>query len=238
MTLTRSVALAASALALATYGYLIGSSIVRTAVVETDGGKAIASLSVTTEAADKATLRRTSTYTDNAGKELLTESMRWNNTTALLDRFESADKRTGKVETYVRSGNSYVVSYRKNSSSQTEKETFEAEKNTMPAPMLPIYLASQAEALAAGKEVEFRLLVAERMDTYGFDAEKTAEETISGVKTMKITVTASSFLIRQLAGKLSFNIEKAPPHRLMRFTGRLPLTDADGSAQMGSITYK
>lgn len=215
----------------------MGSSSARVGVLQLEGGKEIGTLSMVDEP-EKSTLRRTMVFTDRGGKQLCSEYLVWNPGSLLLDKFESVDKRTGKVESYVRTGSSYVATYRKNSSSKTEKETFESEKNMMPAPMVSIFLASRIEDLSAGKEVEFRLLVAERMDTYGFQAEKTAEETVSGVKTIKVTVTASSFLIHQLAGKLSFSIEKAPPHRLMKFTGRLPLTDDDGSAQMGSITYK
>jgi hypothetical protein len=110
--------------------------------------------------------------------------------------------------------------YSKGPAAPTKKRSEPLREPILIADMVGPFLASHWEALAHGEKITCRYIVIPRRETVGFTFSKTAESAWQGQPVLIIRMGASSPLVAALIDPLVFTIEKAPPHRVLQYSGR------------------
>jgi hypothetical protein len=86
--------------------------------------------------------------------------------------------------------------------------------------MVGPFLASHWAALQRGEKVKCRYIVVPRAETVGFTFSKDSEAAGSDQDVLIVKMEATSPFLSPLVDPLFFTIEKAPPHRVLRYAGR------------------
>jgi len=86
--------------------------------------------------------------------------------------------------------------------------------------MVGPFLASHWAQLLRGEKVPCRYVVVPRKETVGFSFTKDSESTWRGHDVLIVKMQPTSLLISVLVDPLYFTIQKAPPHRVLRYIGR------------------
>jgi hypothetical protein len=86
--------------------------------------------------------------------------------------------------------------------------------------MIPAFIVSHWNALAAGTPAKFRYLVLSRVETVGFRLIKESETTRQGKAVLRLKMEPTSIIIAQLVDPLYFIVEKDAPHRIFQYLGR------------------
>jgi hypothetical protein len=82
-----------------------------------------------------------------------------------------------------------------------------------------MFLASHWDSLVRGEKVGCRYIVLGRRETVGFTFRKESETQWRGRDVIVLKMEPTSFLIAALVDPLHFLVEKAPPHRVLQYTG-------------------
>jgi hypothetical protein len=93
-------------------------------------------------------------------------------------------------------------------------------ENTLNSDMIATFLASHWDKLVRGEKVKSRYIVVPRTETVGFTFAKERETAGQDQNVMIVKMEATSLILAALVDPLFFTLEKAPPHRVLRYTGR------------------
>ncbi len=149
------------------------------------------------------------------------------------------DFRTGRQEFIEQQGQQYRLRSKKNAREDMEEGTIEEDEDEplLSSYMIGEFIVQNLARLRANEELEFELAVPSRLEQIGFDLELTGEKDCAGEACYEITMSASSWIIRQLVDPIMFYFQKAAPHRLLQYKGRLSPTDDNGDDLDGAIIY-
>ncbi len=117
--------------------------------------------------------------------------------------------------------------YKKQDKIKNNEEAIE--KNTITRDQLVSHVQLNWEKLIKGEKIKSRFIVPDRAETIGFGLTEDGEEEINGVKTVRIAMKPTSFIIAMIAKVVYFNFEKEGQHRLLRVIGRTPVLRKDGN---------
>lgn len=110
---------------------------------------------------------------------------------------------------------------------KTDREPLQPK--TLVGDMIPYFLVAHWNELSRGESVNFRLIVESRLETVGFKFVKEADVNWNGKPAIRLRMEASNFVIAQLVDPLFFTVEKAEPHRVFEYVGRVTPKLRDGS---------
>jgi len=115
-----------------------------------------------------------------------------------------------------------LFEYLNNDSSKSQpKVDIEPLRNdTLVNDMVGPFLAQHWDELIRGKEVKCRYIVVPRRETVGFTFKKDSEPHTDTRAILLIKMEATSPIIAALIDPLVFTVEKAPPHRVLEYSGR------------------
>jgi hypothetical protein len=99
-------------------------------------------------------------------------------------------------------------------------ESERTDMETLVDDMIPAFIVSHWNALAAGTPAKFRYLVLSRVETVGFRLIKESETTRQGKAVLRLKMEPTSIIIAQLVDPLYFIVEKDAPHRIFQYLGR------------------
>jgi hypothetical protein len=99
-------------------------------------------------------------------------------------------------------------------------ESERPDMETLVDDMIPAFIVSHWDALAAGAAAKFRYIVLSRAETVGFRLVKESESTRQGKPVLRIKMEPTSIIIAQLVDPLYFIVEKDAPHRILQYLGR------------------
>lgn len=159
------------------------------------------------------------TYTTPDGKTVVHEDILY--VDGKLKKLELKQNQVGESGTVEIKGDKIHFEYvDSDKDKDTDEETYEA--NTLIADQVMTYLHKNWATIEKGDDVSIRYAVPDRKETVGFKYFKSGEEKVEGVDCVKVTMKPSSFVIAALVKPLTFYIEKAEKHRLVRLDGRTP----------------
>lgn len=173
-------------------------------------------------------------YKDLNGKSLVDEFMVTENNKLIRYTYEQhqvgesgrIDLKDGKVFYRFRSG-------------EKEKEDSESITPYMIVPeMVPAILNERWPEIDSGGTVKVRLLLVERLDSFGFKFFKAGERELAGRTVVDITMKPSSFIIAALAPSIRITVEKAAPHSIVETDGRLPIRVPEKDPPLSRRDYK
>ncbi len=105
---------------------------------------------------------------------------------------------------------------------KTKKEEEKLKDNFVVTPTVIPYLQKNWEQIKAGKDVDIRLGVVDRLETVGFRFKKDREDTFDGKKVLLVRLEPSTWAIRQIVDPLTFTMSE-DGSRLLQLVGRTPL---------------
>jgi len=102
------------------------------------------------------------------------------------------------------------------------KTSTEALRNdTLTSDMVATFLVDHWGELAKGEKVKCRYIVVPRRETVGFTFTRESETTAQGRAVLSIKMEATSPIIAALVDPLYFTVEKAGPHHILQYVGRV-----------------
>lgn len=115
-----------------------------------------------------------------------------------------------------------VFTYRRNAAAQSTAATRKEPlvPDTLVSDMLGFFFASHWEALQQGRKVTCRYVVVPRRETIGFSFKTESESKFKDRQAIVVKMQPSSLVFSVLVDPLYFTVEKAPPHRVLQYTGR------------------
>ncbi len=161
-------------------------------------------------------------YRDKEGKNLVEEKSRLggeNGETLLhyeykqlqVDESGEAAIKDGKV----------IYKFRTSAGEKEDSEDFTPD---MIVPdMVPSQIRAHWDALMKDETVKVRLLLPEKLDSFGFKFFKDAETKRGNADVVDFVLKPSSFIIAALAPSIRISMAKAAPHELVETSGRLPV---------------
>ncbi len=144
----------------------------------------------------------------------------------LLDELQTGARGSAVVES---SGGEPTINF--NFSEGTTKKSGSEKflNEILTSDMVVPYIVAHWDAVLAGETVKCRLVSVSRAETVGFKFFKESETTWHGKPVIVVKMQPSSIIIARLVAPLHFIVEKAPPHRLLQYTGRTtPSIQKDG----------
>ena len=111
-------------------------------------------------------------------------------------------------------------SYTKEPGAKTKVATENLAENILNSDMIATFLASHWNKLVLGEKLKTRYLVVPRTETVGFTFVKEPETPGQDQKVIIVKMEATSPILAALVDPLFFTLEKAPPHRVLRYAGR------------------
>ena len=111
-------------------------------------------------------------------------------------------------------------SYTKEPGAKPKVRTENLAENTLNSDMIATFLASNWNKLVLGESLKARYLVVPRTETVGFTFFKAPETPGQDQKVIIVRMEATSPILAALVDPLFFTLEKAPPHRVLRYAGR------------------
>jgi hypothetical protein len=94
-------------------------------------------------------------------------------------------------------------------------------ENTLAADMVGPFLKAHWDKLEQGAKLRCRYLVIPRQETVGFTFVKDAETTWRGQPVVLVRMQATSPFVGAIIAPLIFTLQKAPPHRVLQYVGRI-----------------
>jgi hypothetical protein len=178
------------------------------------------------------TVQRAFTYPD--GKPAVRERVLYQRDKLVLYELEELQLGASGSATLRQADNgsgegSLAFEYTKEPGGRPQRRTETLMQNTLIDDMVGPFLISHWNALLRGEKVKCRYIVVPRRDTVGFTFVKDSESLWQGREVVVVRMEASSGFVALRVDPLFFTLEKAPPHRVLRYTGRTtPKTQAGG----------
>jgi hypothetical protein len=105
------------------------------------------------------------------------------------------------------------------SEGKTRTEEQDRPENLVVGPMLMYYLNDHWSELEKGQEIRVRIVVLDRLDTFGFKFENDGEELVDGKAVLRVKLKPTSFLISAVVAPIYFYFDKAT-RKLLTMRGR------------------
>lgn len=115
---------------------------------------------------------------------------------------------------------SIEFSYTRDAGGRAKTRSEGLAENTLIADMVGPFLSAHWAALGRGEKVKCRFIVVPHRQTIGFTFLKDSECSWRGREAIVLRMEPTSRLVATLVAPLFFTFEKAPPHRLLQYTGR------------------
>lgn len=115
---------------------------------------------------------------------------------------------------------SLQLEYVKSPGSAAKSRTEGLRESTLTGDMVAPFLADHWEALMRGEKVKCRFIAVERTETVGFTFVKERGSDAKNAEVASIKMEPTSRIIAAIVDPLYFSIEKAPPHRVVQYSGR------------------
>ncbi len=148
-----------------------------------------------------------------------------------LIAFSKLDHRNGRREDMKVEGGEVYFLYPEDRDDDTDTDEIDWEDGMVFSYVIVPTIRKRWEAIKAGEEVEFELLVPSRQEEIGFRFVDIGTETVGGRSVTVVQMEPSSFLIRQLVDPLKFYMADESPHPLVRYVGRSGVADGEGDDQ-------
>lgn len=160
--------------------------------------------------------------TDLNGEVIIAEQARMTADYALR-RFDAANRQQGYSGSVVvsREGRHLEFTLIRDGKVQTASEN--VRHPVVSGPSLHGFILQQWDRLAVGEKVSVRMIVLDRLETYGFDIRRLHE--IDGRTTFSIT--PSSWLVRLIVAPLAVTFDSAT-RNVLRYEGRVPPMKPEG----------
>lgn len=127
-------------------------------------------------------------------------------------------------------GDQIEFEYTKKGKTKSEKEK-ESKLPTLINDMIVPFAIAHWDQLSKGEEIEFRLVVADRLETVGFKLMKDHETVVRGKRAMVVKMKPTSFIIAGIVKPLFFSFDSMAPHNMVEYQGRIvPKMVEKGSA--------
>jgi hypothetical protein len=183
------------------------------------------------------TMRRTTTYFDNAKKPVRVEMTDFRLKPLALITNKIDDYRTGEYLLQTVAGSRFTTVRRERKGGEMQTKFVQAENsNTIVATLISERLRQGVETLERGQNLTFTLALPTMGIVTDMKVEKVADETISGVPCVTVKMEPSNFLFKAMQSEPSyFSFERAAPHRFMRYKGILGLPTDEGKQQSGVV---
>jgi hypothetical protein len=166
---------------------------------------------------------------DLQGKHIAREQVKFHTRSFRLVESVAEDFRNGRYEAITLGGEGFAVKTRADNAEQWKDWSCEFRASIIPNTMILPFIQNRLPEIVRGDDVWVELLIAARQQTVGFYARLSGETTINGVACYSVNVVPSSWILRQFVAPLQFVVEKAAPHRLMQYKGKLAtITDTEG----------
>jgi hypothetical protein len=163
-------------------------------------------------------------YTYPDGKAAAEEEVVYEGTNLVsfvLREFQSGAVGSAKIRRSTTSGEGSVqLDYIKSPGSTTKSHTETLRESTLIADMVAPFLVDHWEALMRGEKVKCRFIAVERAETVGFTFVKEGGSDAKNAEVVSIKMEPTSRIIAAIVDPLYFRIEKAPPHRVLQYSGR------------------
>lgn len=130
---------------------------------------------------------------------------------------------SGKIE---RKDGKIVMSYRSPNGEKTAH--LKARSNYVIGPTIPDYIRANWDEIMAGKSVEVRMIVAERLESFTFRFVKGREEKFNGMDAVKVLFKPSNRVIRMVVEPVELTFDKRT-RRTLRIAGRNLMKKKDGA---------
>lgn len=117
-------------------------------------------------------------------------------------------------------GDQIKFAYTKNGKTKTDTEK-EGKLPTLINDMIVPFAISHWDSLSKGEEVEFRLIVSDRLETVGFKLMKERDADVQGKPAMVVKMKPTSFIIASIVKPLFFSFDLAAPHSMLEYRGRV-----------------
>jgi hypothetical protein len=179
----------------------------------------------------------TTTYALPSGATIQRSEAVYEAATLALVSWRMDDARSGEQEQMQRDGGSVRLAYRANGHSARSTATLPWRPQQIFSATVEALIQRDWAPLAAGQAVSFRLLVPNRLDSYGFRLQRDDTPARQRPGAMVIRMEPDSWLVRRLVDPLYFVQDAAPPHGLIEFRGRVPIRTDAGEEQDLRVRY-
>lgn len=142
-------------------------------------------------------------YRDKAGKVLGRKTFSFP-AGPYCPAFHFKDERDGWEEGISISGSTATMFLKKSAKDAMERKTIALTPATACDDGIDLLLRDRRNEIASGKQVDLRLIVPNKFDSFGFVARKGAEGNVKGRKTMTINLVTQSAILRPLMPALYF----------------------------------
>ncbi|MBN2281231.1 MAG: hypothetical protein JXQ65_11680 [Candidatus Marinimicrobia bacterium] len=188
------------------------------------------------EAGDKLAVKKNICY-DEKGNAIIDERTEYNESTCEIVNLMIQDFNTGKIEMIVDKGDSYLVKYKKNHSSNFKETEIEKNGLIIHPTVLAMYMQQNMDAILHGEGVGVTLLLPSRLTTIDFIITHKGYKQIEGLSCHEVVLEPRSVLIRQFVNPIYFYVKKDNPSVLVKYEGVLAPTDLQGNSQKGQILF-
>jgi hypothetical protein len=166
---------------------------------------------------------------DLQGKHIAREQVKFHTRSFRLVESVAEDFRNGRYEAITLGNEGFAVKTRADNGEQLKDWSCGFRTSIIPNTMILPFIQNHLPDIVRGEDVWVELLIAARQQTVGFYTRLAGETTINGVACYSVNVVPSSWILRQFVSPLQFVVEKAAPHRLMQYKGKLAtITDTEG----------
>jgi hypothetical protein len=188
------------------------------------------------DSSNKIAIKKNDCY-NSAGEIILKEHTEYLEKTCEVLNAHIQDFRTGKEEIIIDQGDSYLIRYKKNASTDFVEKEIKKEKNVIHPTVLAMFMQKKMTTILKGNPLKVNLLLPNRQCTIGFQLLKQGTKNIDGVDCYKLILEPESLIIRQFVNPIYFYVKKDDPSVLVKYEGVIAPTDDEGNSQTGQIMF-
>jgi hypothetical protein len=125
--------------------------------------------------------------------------------------------------------------YGKGKEGKTETATEDYGETTLIAAQIHRTIVERWKSLVSGEDYGFRLILPERLDTFGFKLSYDGLQDLNGKKVHRMALSPTSFIIRLVAGSIFFYFEDSESRPLLEVKGILPVKKKQDDGTWGGV---
>jgi len=181
---------------------------------------------------------KTTNYFTSSGKRIISEKVRYKDSSFDLIDYTSHDSRTGRREEIVRKDNNYVVRFQSNSNKKIEEKIFPGERNILHASNVAMFFLKNIDTILRQNQITFKLLVPERMMVVDFQIEHTGSKIINGKDCNEFKMEPTLLVLKPLVKPIFLYYEKQAPYKIHTYIGPILPRNNNGRQSVGIIDFK
>ncbi|MDD5764823.1 MAG: hypothetical protein PHW79_01040 [Candidatus Marinimicrobia bacterium] len=181
---------------------------------------------------------KTTDYFTSSGKRIISEKVRYKDSSFDLIDYTAHDSRTGRHEEIVRKDNNYVVRFQSNSKKKIEEKIFPGEENILHASNVAIFFLKNIDTILRQDQITFKLLVPERMMVVDFQIRHTGSKVVNGKDCHEFEMEPTLRVLKPLVKPIFMYYEKQAPNKIYAYTGPVLPRDKNGRQLVGIINFK